>query len=139
MRAVVGRWWPWIALVVAAAAGGCGAPAEPAVRAAADGFLGDLRDGRWEAAYARLHVDRQVECSSAARLGELVVASGEQPLSWRLREPRVRTHTALITGEVTTAGGGGTGIVELAFDRVGDRWQITAWSASNRELCRLGG
>ena len=131
------RWLLLLALAVAAV--GCGAggpPPEDAVRAVAEGFLADLRDGRWEEAYGRLHTDRQVECSSPARLGELVVAAGEQPRDWTLREPRVRKHTAQISGEVTTTGPTGRGIVELSFDRVGEGWQITSWSASNRELCR---
>jgi hypothetical protein len=133
------RWAVLFAASVSLA--GCGGRerAEEAVRVAADGFLADLRDGRWNAAYSRLQVDRQAECASAARLGELVVAAGEQPLSWQLRDPLVRKRTAMITGEVTTAGGDGRGIVELAFDRVGAGWRITAWSASNRELCREAG
>ena len=129
-------------LLLALAAYACGAsgpPPEEAVHAAAEEFLADLRDARWPEAYGRLHADRQVECSSPERLGQLVVASGEQPTSWTLREPRVRPNTGLITGETATAGGDGRGIVELAFDRAGDRWQITAWSASNRELCRESG
>jgi hypothetical protein len=131
------RWLILLGLAVAALACGAGGPPpEDAVRAAAEGFMADLRDGRWEQAYARLYTDRQVECSSPQRLGELVVAAGEQPVDWTLREPRVRNHTAQITGEVMTTGPTGRGIVELSFDRVGDAWQITTWSASNRELCR---
>lgn len=129
----------WILLSLALSALACGAsgpPPEEAVQAAAEGFLADLRDARWAGAYGRLYADRQVECSSPERLGQLVVASGEQPTSWTLREPRVRKRTALITGETATAGGDGRGIVELAFDHLDDGWQITAWSASNRELCR---
>jgi hypothetical protein len=131
------RWLVLLVIGVAAVACGAGGPPpEEAVRAAAEGFMADLRDSRWEGAYARLYTDRQVECSSPARLGELVVAAGEQPRDWTLREPRVRKHTAQITGEVTTSGPSGRGIVELSFDRVGEGWQITAWSTSNRELCR---
>lgn len=137
----------WIARAMVVATLGCGTlgcgasgPApEQAVTAAAEGFLADLRDGRWEGAYARLYPERQVECSSPERLGQLLVASGEQPTAWTLREPRVRERTALITGETTTAGGDGRGIVELAFDRAAEGWLITAWSASNRELCRESG
>ena len=126
-------------LACASLACGGGAAAEEAVRATAEGFLADLRDGRWEGAYQRLYPDRQAECVSGARLGELVVASGEQPLSWTLREPRVREHSAQITGEVTTASGDGRGIVELSLDRGAAGWSIVSWSASNRELCREQG
>jgi hypothetical protein len=133
--------WPLLpALAIAAVACGLGGaggpPPEDAVRAAAEGFLADLRDGRWEQAYARLHTDRQVECSSPARLGELVVAAGEQPRDWTLRAPRVRKRTAQIGGEVIHSVPAGRGTVELSFDRVGEGWQITNWSASSRELCR---
>ena len=129
----------WILTAVAAFACAGGPPPEEAVRATAEGFLADLRDGRWQQAHGRLSTDLQVECVSPERLGELVVASGEQPASWTLREPNVRKHTALITGEVATAGGDGRGIVELALDRSGESWSIAAWSASNRELCREAG
>ena len=132
------RAWFTLSVVLALGCAG-GPPPEEAVRAAAEGFLADLRDGRWEQAHERLSTDLQVECVSPGRLGELVVASGEQPASWTLREPSVRKHTALITGEVVTAGGDGRGIVELALDRSGESWAIGAWSASNRELCREAG
>jgi hypothetical protein len=129
-----------LAVLLLGASWGCGGGEvrAQAVTGTAEAFLQALKDGRWEDAYRRLYEPRQDECGSATRLGELVEAAGERPAAWVLREPQVRKRTALVTGQVIKTSGA-SGIVELAFDQIDEQWTITAWSASNRELCRQGG
>lgn len=58
----------------------------------------------------------------------------DTPASWTLREPRVRSSQALVSGEVVPLGGGHA-IVELSLISAEGDWKIRFWSASNRELC----
>lgn len=106
-----------------------------AVEETADAFLADMSAGAWHAAFSRLHPQLQAECGSSEQLESVVVQADERPESWTLRAPKAGDHSASITGAVQTVGGRSS-IVEMTLDRVDADWQIWAWSAGNRELCR---
>ena len=90
----------------------------------ADAFMGALKDGRYEQAYARSAPSLQQELGGAQGLAARVGAYRPQQWSWSQRH--LRNSIGNVSGSATWQGGN-SGTAELELHQVNGEWRVVAF------------
>jgi len=90
----------------------------------ADAFMGALRDGRYEQAYALAAPSLQQELGDAGKFAGGIGAYRPREWSWSQRS--IRNGVGRVEG-ITTYADGRRGTVLIRLDKVGDQWRVTAF------------
>jgi len=90
----------------------------------ADAFMGALKDGRYEQAYARAAPSLQRELGDAEGLAARIGAYRPQEWGWSQRQ--LRNGIGQVSGRATWQGGN-TGTAELELHQVNDEWRVVAF------------
>jgi hypothetical protein len=94
------------------------------VVAGADAFMGALKDGRYEQAYARAAPSLQQELGDAESLGARIGPYRPQAWSWSQRQ--MRNGIGQVSGTATWQGGN-TGTAELELHQVNGEWRVVGY------------
>ena len=90
----------------------------------ADAFMGALKDGRYEQAYARSAPSLQQELGDAEGLAARVGTYRPQQWSWSQRH--LRNSIGNVSGSATWQGGN-SGTAELELHQVNGEWRVVAF------------
>jgi len=94
------------------------------VVAGADAFMGALKDGRYEQAYARAAPSLQREVGNAEGLAARI--GSYRPQDWGWSQRQLRNGIGQVSGRATWQGGD-TGTAELELHQVNDEWRVVAF------------
>ena len=94
------------------------------VVAGADAFMGALRDGRYDQAYARAAPSLQQELGSAEAFGAGI--ANYRPREWSWSQRAVRNSVGDVSGGVTWLNGN-SGTAEIQLHQVNDEWRVVAF------------
>jgi hypothetical protein len=90
----------------------------------ADAFMGALKDGRYEQAYARAAPSLQQELGNAEGLGARV--GPYRPREWSWSQRKLRNGIGQVSGRVTWQSGN-TGTAELELHQLNDEWRVVGF------------
>jgi hypothetical protein len=115
------------------AAGGCGAvKSAQAFSQTGTDFMTDLKEAKYEAAYALFHQNLQSEVGSVAGLQKMIEDNKAQPKEWAFSSWNMSTdaegnNTAKTEGTVTFQDDR-KGTVALELVKVGEEWKLLSFS-----------
>jgi hypothetical protein len=90
----------------------------------ADGFMGALKGGQYEQAYARAAPSLQQELGNAQGLEARIGAYRPQQWSWSQRQ--LRNGIGQVSGQADWQGGN-QGTAEIVLHKVNDEWRVVAF------------
>jgi hypothetical protein len=90
----------------------------------ADAFMGAIRDGHYDQAYARAAPSLQQELGSAEAFGAGIANYRARDWSWSQRS--VSNSVGNVSGNVTWQNGN-TGTAEIQLNQVNDEWRVVAF------------
>jgi hypothetical protein len=90
----------------------------------ADAFMGALKDGQYEQAYARAAPSLQQEVGNAEGLAARI--GPYRPRGWSWTQRNLRNGLGGVAGRATWQGGN-TGTAELELHQVNDEWRVVAF------------
>lgn len=90
----------------------------------ADAFMGALRDGRYEQAYARAAPSLQQEVGNAEGLAARI--GPYRPRQWSWSQRKLRNGIGNVSGSATWQGGNG-GTAQIELHQVNDQWRVVAF------------
>ena len=90
----------------------------------ADAFMGALKGGQYELAYARAAPSLQQEVGDAEGLSARI--GPYRPQSWSWSQRKLRNGIGLVSGSATWQGGN-TGTAQIELHQVNDEWRVVAF------------
>jgi hypothetical protein len=90
----------------------------------ADAFMGALKDGQYEQAYARAAPSLQREVGNAEGLAARI--GPYRPQDWGWSQRQLRNGIGEVSGRATWQGGN-TGTAQLELHRVNDEWRVVGF------------